>query len=119
MILVQSFKGGADIGFAEHCRKVLLLHQCDDPVQEFRIVRGFDDGHQPHRRFFQFDGKLRAGELRAVDDIGPVDKLIQAGILKSEPLFCHRSDEFRARLEPGIVKLSATAVPAEMLLVGF
>ena len=42
-----------------------------------RSRRRLDHEHQPHRRFLQFHRDLRVRELRAVDDVRPMNEFLE------------------------------------------
>ena len=76
-----------------------------------------DNQHQPHRRFLQLHRRLRVGELGAVNNVGPVNQVLEVRhrIVEHRPR--HVSDEFRARLVTGIVKFVAARVTTKMSLI--
>ena len=82
---------------------------------QIRLRRRFDHQRELHRRLAQPHGFFGRCELRAVDDVAPLDQLGDRLRVESEFLGRHRREQFRAGLERGIVKLLARMIVPEML----
>src|SRR5262249_25550621 len=55
------------------------LQIADDLVNQTRIVGRFDDQHQLHRGLFKLDRGLSVRELGAINNVCPMDQLVQVG----------------------------------------
>ena len=77
--------------------------------------RGFDHQRQLHGGLGKAHGLLRRGELRAVDDVAPVDQIGERPGIESEFLRRDRGQKFRAGFVGGIVELFAGMILPEML----
>jgi len=80
-------------------------------------MAGFDDQHQAHRRFLQLDSRFGIGKLRAIDDIGPIDKVVEIRHRITKYVLRQMRDEFRARFVAGVVKFVSARVPPEMRFI--
>ena len=61
-------------------------HQANDVLHGLGPLRRLDHQQQLERRRSQFDGFARAGILRAVDGVGPLDQFGQVGRLVAPAL---------------------------------
>src|SRR5579859_5307725 len=99
---------------AQDFRERLGDEQRDQPRHELRVLRGLDDHGELHRGLAHLDRHARVGELRAVNDVGPVDDVGQRLGIEAELLLRDGRDELGARLEIGIVELLLALVGTEL-----
>src|SRR5262245_38103333 len=70
--------------------------------------------HQAHGGLFQFHGSLCIGKLRAVDDVGPMNEVVEIGhrVIENGP--CHVRDELSAGFVTRIVELTTASIVTKM-----
>src|SRR5215510_11505187 len=104
MVRIQFVKRRAYLRQFDDLRQRLVLNFTNDSMYKFGIVAGLDNQHQTHRRLFEFNGCLRIRELRAINDIGPMDEIVKIGhgAIKDSPRNVRY--EFRTRLVAWIVE---------------
>ena len=93
---VELFERGTDLRFLDNFRQRFVLNSPDDFMNEFRTVARFDHEHQAHRGFLQFYRRFCVRKLCTVDDICPVNQVIQVWHWTAENRPCYVSNKLRA-----------------------
>ena len=87
----------------------------DDSGGQAVFGSGFDDKAELRGRLCEFDGGLRRGILRAVDDVAPVDQFIERLGVEAKFFLGNRGDELGAGFVVGLVEHVRAGMRAEML----
>src|SRR6266850_691882 len=117
MALKQRAELAIDNWIGDDLIKRLGLHALNNSLHYRAITARFNNQHQLQRGSFQLDGGLCVFILSTVDDVGPMNQLVQSRLFEAVSGGDRVGNELCARLVIRIIKLGRPRSGSKVLFV--